>query len=88
MPPRTSRDPVATAFGAAVRAAREERGLSVEELAREIPRMDAAYLAAVERGWHAVTVPTAVRIATGLGLTLSRLVDGLGDSVAPVEMRP
>jgi len=66
------------AFGAAVRTAREARDLSVEQLARDIPRMDAAYLAAVERGWHAVTIPTALRIAAALQMDLSDLVRGLG----------
>jgi len=65
------------AFGAAVRAAREARNLSVDRLARDIPRMDAAYLAAIERGWHAITVPTALRIARGLQMPLSELVEGL-----------
>lgn len=77
MPPRTSSDPVATAFGEAVKAARQERKLSVEQLARDIPRMDAGYLAAIERGWHAITLPTAVRIATALEIPLSDLVRGI-----------
>jgi len=66
------------AFGAAIRAAREVRSLSVEQVARDIPRMDAAYLAAIERGWHAVTIPTAVRIAAALRMDLSDLVRDLG----------
>jgi transcriptional regulator with XRE-family HTH domain len=78
VPPRTSADPSVAAFGAAVRTAREARKLSVEQLARDIPRMDAAYLAAVERGWHAVTIPTALRIAAALRMDLSDLVRDLG----------
>jgi len=66
------------AFGAAVRAARQARGLSVDRLARDIPRMDAAYLAAIERGSHAITIPTALRIAVALRLDLSDLVRDLG----------
>lgn len=78
MPPRTSHDPAAAAFGAAVMAARKTRGLTVEGLSRDIPRMDAAYLAAVERGAHAVTIPTALRIAAALQIDLSELVRDLG----------
>ena len=66
------------AFGTAVRAARQARGLSVDQLARDIPRMDAAYLAAIERGSHAITIPTALRIAVALRLDLSELVRDLG----------
>jgi len=43
--------------------------------------MDSAYLFAIERGAHAVTVPTALRIARGLKMPLSELVEGL-DGVA------
>jgi len=71
------------AFGTAVRAAREARNLSVDRLARDIPRMDAAYLAAIERGWHAITIPTALRIASALQMNLSDLVRDLG----PVSLR-
>ena len=71
------------AFGAAVRAAREARNLSVDRLARDIPRMDAAYLAAIERGWHAITIPTALRIASALRMNLSDLVRDLG----PLSLR-
>jgi ribosome-binding protein aMBF1 (putative translation factor) len=74
VPARTSRDPAAVAFGAAVRATREARGLSVETVARDIPRMDAAYLAAIECGWHAVTIVTAKRIAVALEVPLAELV--------------
>lgn len=83
MPARTSNDPAAAAFGAAVRAAREARNLSVEGLAREIPRIDGAYLAAIERGAHAVTIPTALRIAAALQMDLSDLVSALGPISRP-----
>ncbi len=56
----------------------------MEKLARDIPKMDAAYLAAVERGWHAVTIPTALRIAAALRMDLSDLVRELG----PVSQTP
>jgi ribosome-binding protein aMBF1 (putative translation factor) len=77
VPPRTSRDPAAVAFGPAVRATRKRRGLSIDTVARDIPRMDAAYLAAIERGWHAVTIVTAKRIAVALKVPLAELVRDL-----------
>jgi ribosome-binding protein aMBF1 (putative translation factor) len=77
VPRRTAADPIAQQFGAAVRAARQQRGETLEEVAHRIPRMDAKYLGEVERGWHAPTIPTARRIADALSLSLSELVRGL-----------
>lgn len=77
MPRRTTSDPVAEEFGAAVRAARERRGETLETVARRIPRLDPAYLAAVERGNHAVSIVTAARLAEALGMKLSDLVRDL-----------
>jgi transcriptional regulator with XRE-family HTH domain len=85
VPRRTTSDPAANAFGRAVRAARERRGESLETVARRIPRLDPAYLAAIERGGHAVSIVTAVRIAEGLEMTLSDLVRDVGPISEPRE---
>jgi transcriptional regulator with XRE-family HTH domain len=85
VPKRTSHDPIAKAFGDAVRAERERRQESVDTVARRIPRLDSAYLAAIERGAHAVTIPTAVRIAAALHVDLSDLVRGLGPVSEPQD---
>jgi len=77
VPRRSAADPIARAFGAAVRKRRQERGETLEDVARRIPRMDPKYLGELERGWHAATLPTAARIATALDLTLAELVDGI-----------
>lgn len=45
--------------------------------------MDTAYLAAIERGAHAVTIPTALRIAAALQMNLSELVRDLGPVSRP-----
>lgn len=74
VPRRSKADPVAQAFGQAVRQARESRRETLEDVARRIPRMDAKYLGELERGWHAPTIPTAKRIATALETTLAALV--------------
>jgi transcriptional regulator with XRE-family HTH domain len=60
-----------------MREVRRGRGETLDEVANRIPRMDAKYLAEIERGWHAPTIPTAKRIADALGISLSRLFKGL-----------
>lgn len=77
MPRRTAVDPVAQAFGAAVRSARERRRETLEDVAARVPRLDPRYLGEIELGWHAPTIPTAKRIADALETPLSELVAGL-----------
>ena len=71
---RSSPEPVAQAFGAAVRAAREDRGWSLEDLGERMGRPDGKYLGELERGFHSPTLTTAKLIAESLGLPLSQLV--------------
>lgn len=77
VPRRTEADPVAQAFGRSVRAARQARDETLEDVARRIPRLDPKYLGELERGWHAPTIPTAKRIADALGVGLADLVRDL-----------
>jgi transcriptional regulator with XRE-family HTH domain len=79
-------DPIAKAFGTALRAKREARDESLEAVAGRIDitgrngrpsTMDPRYLGEIELGWHAPTIPTAKRIAEALGTTLSELTAGL-----------
>ena len=77
MPRRTRAEPVARAFGEAVRRERLARDETLEAVAGRIDRMDAKYLGEIERGWHATTIPTAARIAEGLEVPLADLVAGL-----------
>jgi transcriptional regulator with XRE-family HTH domain len=77
MPRRTQADPVARAFGQAIRRAREERNETLEDVAGRLPRMDPKYLGEIERGWHAPTISTAKRIADALNQPLSELVRDL-----------
>jgi transcriptional regulator with XRE-family HTH domain len=60
-----------------VRATRQRRGWTLEQVAHRIARMDAKYLGEIERGWHAPSVPTAKRIADALDVPLSELVKQL-----------
>ncbi len=61
------------AVGEAVRAAREKRELSQEELALRI-QVDRTYISGVERGVRNPTVKMLRLIAEGLGVRASELV--------------
>jgi hypothetical protein len=77
MPRRTRAEPIAQAFGQAVRRVRLGRSETLEDVAGRIDRMDAKYLGEIERGWHATTIPTAKRIADALETPLHELVRGV-----------
>lgn len=61
------------AFGGKVRAAREQAGLTREQLAEMIDKSP-AFLADVERGYAGVSVPTLMRICEVLSLSSDRLL--------------
>jgi transcriptional regulator with XRE-family HTH domain len=77
VPRRTRADPLSRKLGEAIRATREERGETLDQVAHRIPRMDAKYLGEIERGWHSPTIPTVKRIANALDTGLSDLFKGL-----------
>ena len=85
MPRRTVADPVAKAFGDAVRRAREARKETLEDVAARIPAdgrgerttMDPRYLGEIELGWHAPSIVRAQQIAAALDVTLSDLARDL-----------
>jgi transcriptional regulator with XRE-family HTH domain len=60
--------------GARVRAQRERRGWSLDELARR-SRLSRSMIYGVERSQKAPTVLTLDRIATALGTSIARLVE-------------
>jgi len=61
------------AFGAAVRAERERKGLSQEELGFEA-ELDRTYVSGIERGVRNPTAVTIRRIAAALEVAPSRLM--------------
>ena len=61
------------ALGAAVRAAREEQGLSQEELGFEAD-LDRTYISGIERGVRNPTVTTLLRITRALDAELSSVI--------------
>ncbi|HTZ88124.1 MAG TPA: helix-turn-helix transcriptional regulator [Solirubrobacteraceae bacterium] len=67
----------ASAFARAVRDAREQAGLSPDELARQIRLQPSAY-AAIERGEGEVDLELIVSIAGALELSASELIGRSG----------
>lgn len=78
MPPRErSRDQaIAAAFGQRVRTVRTDAGMTQEALA-EAAGLHPTFISNVERGYRVPSVPTMLRLAKGLGVEASRLVDGI-----------
>ena len=74
--PRRRRDPepVAKQFGDAVRAERQKRKLTLDELGTLLDKTDGRYLGELERGFHSPTLTTAKEIADALEVPLARLV--------------
>lgn len=69
-----------------MRAARDARGDTLEDVAGRIERvdskgkrtiMDMRTLGEIERGYHSPTIVTAKQIADALGVPLSELTDAL-----------
>ncbi|AXA94138.1 helix-turn-helix domain-containing protein [Massilia sp. YMA4] len=68
-----AKEPSLVAFGEAVRAARQVRGLSQEELALRC-EIDRSYLGAIERGEQNAGLLHLVRIAAALELRLAEII--------------
>jgi transcriptional regulator with XRE-family HTH domain len=65
------------AFGKAIRAQRAELGVSQEELALR-SGIDRSYLGAIERGEQNVGLLHLIRIASALGVSLTKIVGEAG----------
>lgn len=63
-------------FGRRVRELREAKGLSQEAFAEECG-LDRTYISGIERGKRNVGVENVKVIANALGVTMSRLFEGL-----------
>lgn len=72
MPKR--KDPFLRSLGARVRSCREKRQWTQEDLA-ERSELDRSYIAGIEAGLRNPSVKAMSKIARGLGLTLSALLD-------------
>ncbi|PZF81128.1 helix-turn-helix domain-containing protein [Jiangella anatolica] len=69
------------AFGRTVRAARERRGLSQEDLA-DLAGLHRTYVGAVERGERNVTLTTVARLALALDVAAPELLPPPGPAGA------
>lgn len=72
-PPAHDDDAVSHALGQRVRTLRQAQSLTLEQLAQR-SGVSRAMLSTVERGEKSPTLPIVVRIATGLGVTMTRLL--------------
>ena len=64
-------------FGARVRALREARDWSQEELAEQAG-LHRTYISSVERGVRNPTITVIYKIAQALGVSLAGMMDGVG----------
>lgn len=63
-------------FGENVRELRKKRGLSQEELAAQA-ELDRTYMGGIERGERNLGLLNAARVARALGISLSKLCEGV-----------
>ena len=71
-----AQSPILRRFGENIRAKREARSLSQEQLA-ELADLDRTYISGVERGVRNLSLLSAVRIAKALKTTVSDLSGGI-----------
>lgn len=69
---------IAVQLGRALRARRQATGMSQDGFADHI-EMHRAYYAAIERGEKNVTLRTLKRVADGLRLPMSRILEDFGN---------
>ena len=73
---------IAKAFGVRVKSVRTDRGMTQEALA-EAAGLHPTFISNVERGYRVPSVPTLLRLAKGLGVKPSLLVDTLTQTDDP-----
>jgi transcriptional regulator with XRE-family HTH domain len=78
--------PILVRFGQQVRDLRLHAGLTQEELATT-SGLHWTYISQIERGKRNLTYKCLVRLAAGLGITLSQLVDGQQSDHDPGPLR-
>ena len=69
---RHAYDPALVALGAAIRAARLERGISQEELAHR-SAVDRSYMSSIERGAQNPGIVSILRVAGAMEMTATEL---------------
>ena len=69
---------LARELGLRIKGLRENTGLSQEKFALKI-NMDRTYFATVESGKRNISLNNIEKIANGLGISISKLFEGIGD---------
>ncbi len=69
---------LARELGMRIKGLRENTGLSQEKFALKI-NMDRTYFATVESGKRNISLNNIEKIANGLGISISKLFEGIGD---------
>lgn len=75
--PSFSGNPALVSLGAAIRAARQSKGLSQEALA-ELAGIDRSYMGGIERGEHNLAIMNLLKIADALEIKSSYLLEQAG----------
>ena len=71
------RDKVAATLGANVKAAREARGWSQDDLSRRAEKLSVIQISRIERGQRDVRLTTLLQLAAALEITPDELLAGL-----------
>ena len=69
-------------LGSRIRELRQKKGFSQESFADHCG-LHRTYMGGIERGEHNLTIQTALTIARGLGITVSKLLSGIERAVKP-----
>ena len=73
-------------LGNRIRELRRKKGFSQESFADHCG-LHRTYMGGIERGEHNLTIQTALTIARGLGISLSKLFSGIEDELDPLASR-
>jgi transcriptional regulator with XRE-family HTH domain len=74
-------------LGKRIRDLRQNKGFSQESFADHCG-LHRTYMGAIERGEHNLTIQTAITIARGLGITVSKLLSGIDQYAHQTTDRP
>jgi transcriptional regulator with XRE-family HTH domain len=73
-------------LGNRIREMRRKKGFSQESFADHC-HLHRTYMGGIERGEHNLTIQTALTIARGLGISLSKLFSGIEEELDPPVSR-
>jgi transcriptional regulator with XRE-family HTH domain len=78
---------LASILGKRIRALRGKKGFSQESFADHCG-LHRTYMGGIERGEHNLTIPAALTIANGLGITLSELFADIENDITASSGQP